>query len=129
MIQQGRTREKNSRDWLLNAIKRARNRAWTDFVVDFSRTLGTVTYARTNDAFDEALDKVIKTLDRLEDAIDKERGNERTVFLTALICRWLTLSMPPSWPVATPSYLQISQNRALMVSILVYRDRLERSHA
>ncbi len=63
-----------------DAIKRARNRAWTDFVPDFSRHLGTVTYAQTLEALEEALDKVPTVLNRLEDAIEKERDNEGPYF-------------------------------------------------
>lgn len=61
-------------------IKRARNRAWTDFVPDFSRNLGTVTYAKSREALDEALEKVPRVLDRLEEAIDKERDNDGPYF-------------------------------------------------
>ncbi|MBP19414.1 MAG: glutathione S-transferase [Gammaproteobacteria bacterium] len=61
-------------------IKRARNRAWTDFVPDFSRQLGMVTYARSTEALAEAMDKVPKALSRLEDAIQNERENEGPFF-------------------------------------------------
>ena len=61
-------------------LKRARNRAWTDFVPDFSRQLGTITYAKDAEALEEAMDKVPKTLSRLETAIEKERDNEGPYF-------------------------------------------------
>lgn len=61
-------------------IKRARNRAWTDFVPDFSRQLGTVTYAKDAGALAEAMDKVPKTLTRLEAAIENERENDGPYF-------------------------------------------------
>jgi len=63
-----------------NLIKRARNRAWTDWVPTFSSTLGTVTYAKTTEALDEALKKVPDTLTRLEEAIENERGNDGPYF-------------------------------------------------
>lgn len=61
-------------------IKRARNRAWTDFVPDFSRALGTVSYARSKEALDEALESVPKTLSRVEEAIVNERDNDGPYF-------------------------------------------------
>jgi glutathione S-transferase len=63
-----------------NAIKRARNRAWTDFVPEFSRTLGTVTYAKSKEALDEALDTVPRILSRVEHALETERDNEGPYF-------------------------------------------------
>lgn len=63
-----------------DAIKRARNRAWTDFVPEFSRTLGTVTYAKSKEALDEALDTVPRILSRVEHALDTERDNEGPYF-------------------------------------------------
>jgi glutathione S-transferase len=67
-------------------IKRARNRAWTDFVPDFSRTLGGVTYARSKEALEEAMEKAPRALDRLEEAIDKERDNEGPYFNDDKLC-------------------------------------------
>lgn len=61
-------------------VKRARNRAWTDWVPTFSSTLGTVTYAKSKEALDEALEKVPATLNRLEEAIATERDNDGPYF-------------------------------------------------
>ncbi len=61
-------------------VKRARNRAWTDFVPDFSRQLGTVTYAKDAEALELALDKVPSALSRLEEAMENERDNEGPYF-------------------------------------------------
>jgi glutathione S-transferase len=61
-------------------IKRARNRAWTDFVPDFSRQLGTVTYARSAEDLNQVLGDPPKGLQRLEDAIAKERDNDGPYF-------------------------------------------------
>lgn len=54
-------------------IKRARNRAWTDFVPDFSRQLGTITYAKSKQDLDAALADPPPGLQRLENAIENER--------------------------------------------------------
>jgi len=62
------------------AVKRARNRAWTDFVPEFSRHLGTVTYARTTADLAEAMEKAARPLSRLEQAIETERENEGPYF-------------------------------------------------
>jgi glutathione S-transferase len=64
----------------VDPIKRARNRAWTDFVPDFSRQLGTVAYAKSKESLDEALKEPPKGLDRLEQAIELERSNEGPYF-------------------------------------------------
>lgn len=69
-----------------DAIKRARNRAWTDFVPEFSRALGTVTYARSKEALDEAMEKAPRALDRLEEAIEKERDNDGPYFNDDKLC-------------------------------------------
>ena len=61
-------------------IKRARNRAWTDFVPDFSRQLGTVTYARSAEDLAKVLETPPPGLKRLEDAISQERNNEGPYF-------------------------------------------------
>ena len=57
-----------------DAIKRARNRAWTDFVPDFSRQLGTVTYAKSREALDEVLSEPPVALQRVEGALDEREG-------------------------------------------------------
>lgn len=61
-------------------IKRARNRAWTDFVVDFSRQLGTVTYAQSAEKLTKAVEKSTRVLGRVEEAIEKERKNDGPYF-------------------------------------------------
>ena len=38
-----------------DAIKRARNRAWTDFVPDFSAALNKIGYAKTKEAMEDGL--------------------------------------------------------------------------
>lgn len=57
-------------------IQRARNRAWTDFVPEFSRSLGTVSYAKSREAMNEAMAQVPKPLSRLEEALGHEQGDD-----------------------------------------------------
>lgn len=61
-------------------IKRARNRAWTDFVPDFSRQLGKVSYAKTKEDLEAAVSEPPTGLQRLEDAIKDERDNDGPYF-------------------------------------------------
>lgn len=61
-------------------IKRARNRAWTDFVPDFSRQLGTVTYAKSKEDLDAVLAEPPVALERVETAIANERDNDGPYF-------------------------------------------------
>jgi glutathione S-transferase len=61
-------------------IKRARNRAWTDFVPTFAAALNGVTYAKPSDDLDDKLEAARKVLDRIEQAIEHERGNDGPYF-------------------------------------------------
>lgn len=56
-------------------IKRARNRAWTDFVHDFSGALGKIGYAKNAADVDAALPAARKALELIEEALEKEREN------------------------------------------------------
>lgn len=60
--------------------KRARNRAWTDFVPDFARALSTITYAKSKEKMEEAVAAAPQRLSRVEEAIAKERGNDGPYF-------------------------------------------------
>ncbi len=60
-------------------IKRARNRAWTDFVPDFSKALNGIGYATTREAMEEGLANAPKVISRLEGALAK-RGNDGPYF-------------------------------------------------
>jgi len=62
------------------AIKRARNRAWTDFVPTFSAALNGVTFAKPGDNLDDKLQGARKVLDRLEEALGRERQNDGPYF-------------------------------------------------
>ena len=51
----------------IDPIKRARNRAWTDFTPDFSRSLGAVNYAESKDTQINAMDNARLVLTKLEE--------------------------------------------------------------
>ena len=62
------------------AIKRARNRAWTDFVPTFSPGLSGIYYTKTEEAMNEGLKAAPATVTKLEKAIAEERGNDGPYF-------------------------------------------------
>lgn len=61
-------------------VKRARNRAWTDFVPDFARAIGRFYYGKTKEEIDEAVANAPKRIAPLEEAIANERGNDGPYF-------------------------------------------------
>ena len=61
-------------------IKRARNRAWTDFVPDFAKGLSGIYYTKSPDDREERLATARGRLDKLEEAIATERGNDGPYF-------------------------------------------------
>ncbi len=67
-------------------IKRARNRAWTDFIPTFAGALGKIMYAKRKEAMDEAVEKAARPLSRVEEALEKERGNDGPYFNGAELC-------------------------------------------
>ena len=69
-----------------DAVKRARNRAWTDFVPTFSKALSGVYYTKTAAETEEGLDGARAALQRLEDAIAAERGNDGPYFNGPELC-------------------------------------------
>ena len=68
-----------------NPIERARNRAWTDFVPDFSAAINAFGYATTREAVDEGLEKAPKAMGRLEAAL-ANRGNDGPYFNGDKLC-------------------------------------------
>jgi len=60
-------------------FKRARNRAWTDFVPDFSKGIN-IYYTKTQEEMAEKLAGAPKFLQKLEDALANERGNDGPYF-------------------------------------------------
>ena len=69
-----------------DAIKRARNRAWTDFAPDFSSALNKIGYAKTREAMEEGLAAAPKVFSRLEKALTDERGNDGPYFNGDKLC-------------------------------------------
>ena len=67
-------------------FKRARNRAWTDFVPDFSASLGAVYYAKDDTALSGAMEVARGRLAKLEEAIANERGNDGPYFNGPELC-------------------------------------------
>ena len=67
-------------------VKRARNRAWTDFVPTFSSAINAIGYAKTREAMEEALAEAPKVLGRLERALVTERGNDGPYFNGDTLC-------------------------------------------
>lgn len=61
-------------------IKRARNRAWTDFVVDFAPALSRIYYAKSKADSDKAVSEAPKEIEKLERALADERGNDGPYF-------------------------------------------------
>ena len=67
-------------------IKRARNRAWTDFVPDFSADFGRVYYAADEAALAKAMEAARRRLAKLEEALAKERDNDGPYFNGPELC-------------------------------------------
>ena len=67
-------------------IKRARNRAWTDFVPDFAADFGAVYYAADEVALAKRMEVARGRLAKLEEALAKERGNDGPYFNGAELC-------------------------------------------
>ena len=67
-------------------IKRARNRAWTDFVPDFSKGLSAAYRRETVAEMEAGRADAEKVLAKLEEAIANERGNEGPYFNGDRLC-------------------------------------------
>lgn len=67
-------------------IKRARNRAWTDFIPDFARALISINYAKTPEEVAEATASAPARIARLEEALANERGNDGPYFNGDKLC-------------------------------------------
>lgn len=67
-------------------VKRARNRAWTDFVPDFAADLGSVYYAADDTALARRMEAARGRLAKLEEAIAKERDNDGPYFNGPELC-------------------------------------------
>jgi glutathione S-transferase len=69
-----------------SALKRARHRAWTEFVADFADLLGAVYYAASRESLAKGLAEVRPEIAKLEHAIREERGNDGPYFGGATLC-------------------------------------------
>lgn len=67
-------------------IKRARNRAWTDFIPDFARALTTINYAKSETDVAEAVEAASPRIARVEEALANERGNDGPYFNGDKLC-------------------------------------------
>ena len=67
-------------------VRRARNRAWTDFTSDFAKAINGVNYAKSKDDQVAAMDGARKALARLEEALTQERSNEGPFFNGEMLC-------------------------------------------
>ena len=69
-----------------NLVKRARNRAWTDFVPTFAAGLSGLYYTKSADGQEERLQTARERLDKLEEALATERGNDGPYFNGPELC-------------------------------------------
>ncbi len=67
-------------------IKRARNRAWTDFVPDFAKGLSGIYYTKDTDAMAEGIKAAPAKLAKLEGALASERDNDGPYFNGEVLC-------------------------------------------
>jgi len=68
-------------------VKRARNRAWTDFVPDFARAFRESYYGKTKEEVEEKFKAVPGRVIKLEQAIAKERDNDGPYFNGPDLCQ------------------------------------------
>ena len=61
-------------------IKRARNRAWNENISNFAAGLRHIYFAKTKEAYEVALEKAPLQLQKIEDALKNERGNDGPYF-------------------------------------------------
>ncbi len=69
-----------------DSMKRARNRAWTDYISTFAGALGSVNYSKSAEAKVEAIADAATPLQRVELAIATERGNDGPYFNGTDLC-------------------------------------------
>jgi glutathione S-transferase len=67
-------------------IKRARNRAWTDFLPDFAKGLSGIYYTKNTDEVAKGLEAAPARVSKVEDAIARERGNDGPYFNGDTLC-------------------------------------------
>lgn len=67
-------------------VKRARNRAWTDFVPDFSSSISNIYYTKNRADMEKGLSAAPAKVAKLEQAITEERGNDGPYFNGDALC-------------------------------------------
>ncbi len=67
-------------------IKRARNRAWNEFIRDFSTALTSMIYSKSKDELAQAIDSAPARIARVEEAIANERHNDCPFFNGDTLC-------------------------------------------
>jgi len=67
-------------------IKRARNRAWNEFIRDFSSALTSMIYAKSKDALAQAIEDAPARIGRVEEAIANERHGDGPYFNGDTLC-------------------------------------------
>ena len=70
----------------IDLIKRAKNRAWTDYTPTFSAALGKINYAKSEADVAAGVEAAKPCVQRLEDAIARERGNDGPFFNGPDLC-------------------------------------------
>ena len=67
-------------------IKRARNRAWTDFVPDFSSGLSAIYWTKAKEEIPEKLEVAVKRVAKVEEALANERDGSGPYFNDDKLC-------------------------------------------
>ena len=67
-------------------IKRARNRAWNDFIRDFANAINGINYSKSKEDMENGLAEAPKAVARLERALAEERGNDGPYFNGDQLC-------------------------------------------
>ena len=70
----------------MDAIKRARNRAWIENIRDFSASIRGMYYANTKEEFEKTLKNIPVQFQKLENAIKEERNNDGPYFNGSELC-------------------------------------------
>ena len=67
-------------------VKRARNRAWNDFIRDFANAINGINYSKSKEDMENGLAEAPKAVARLERALAEERGNDGPYFNGDQLC-------------------------------------------
>ena len=67
-------------------VKRARNRAWNDFIRDFANAINGINYSKSKEDMENGLAEAPKAVARLERALAEERDNDGPYFNGGQLC-------------------------------------------